>query len=178
VSGGAVPGSRAAAWWTRRRWVATVGLATVGLLAVALWVVWPRSEPAARARPYLAFTACLLTDDRGVAGTAAGPVWAGMQDASLATGAKVQYLPAVGATQGSEVAPYLAALVQRHCDVVVAVGAAQVAAVADAAAKYPRTRFVAVGAAPVHANLVVVDERSAARVRERVAALVRSEVKS
>jgi basic membrane lipoprotein Med (substrate-binding protein (PBP1-ABC) superfamily) len=169
-------GSRVPAWSARRRWLAASGLVAAAVLGMAVWALWPSSGPAPRARTYLAFTACLLTDDRGVAGAAGEPVWAGMQDASLATGVKVQYLPAVGATGAGEVSPYLASLVQRHCDLVVAVGAGPVAAVASDARSYPHTRFVAVGKAPSASNVVVVDEPSAARVRERVRAVMRAGV--
>jgi hypothetical protein len=52
--------------------------------------------PAARARSYTDFQACLLAGDRGLADPAAAPLWAGMQQASLATHAKVSYLTVAG----------------------------------------------------------------------------------
>jgi hypothetical protein len=71
----------------RRRLVVWAAVLAVLGTAVGLGVrmLWPSTTQAPRTRPYLAFTACLLTDDQGAAGMAAGPVWAGMQDASLAT---------------------------------------------------------------------------------------------
>ena len=156
-------------WW---RVALPAGFAVLAL--VIAWALWPSSAPPPRARPYLAFTACLLTDGQGVAGAAARPVWAGMQDASLATRAKVQYLAAMGATDTGGVLPYLASLVQRHCDVVVAVGPVQVEAVSAQAGKYPGIRFVAVGRARSGPNVTVVDGTSAQRVRDRISALIRA----
>jgi hypothetical protein len=91
---GSVPLAGAPTSLTRRRRLRLpVGiLVAVLVVGLAAWILWPSPRP----RPYLAFTACLLTDEQGVAGSAAGAVWAGMQDASLATRAKVQYVPAVG----------------------------------------------------------------------------------
>jgi hypothetical protein len=158
----------------RRRLIA---LSAVLAIAVGLgvWGLWP-STPAPRARQYLAFTACLLTDERGLAGEQAVPVWAGMQDASLASRAKVQFLPATGATTAAGVSPYLASLVQRHCDLIVAVGTPQVAAVSADAARYPDARFVAVGGGASGANVTTVGDTSPAGVRNRVGALVRAAV--
>ncbi len=161
---------------SRRRTQALVLMLAAVTAAALLWAIWPSTGPAPRAREYLAFTACLLTDGQGVAGEPAVPVWAGMQDASLATRAKVQFLPAVGAGTAEEVRPYLTSLVQRHCDLVVAVGPAQVAAVGADAGRYPAARFVTVGGTVSGSNVTAVVERSPERIRERVAALVRAAV--
>jgi basic membrane lipoprotein Med (substrate-binding protein (PBP1-ABC) superfamily) len=164
---------------SERRWLWVVlGMAALAVAGLVGWAVWPSPPAAPRARPYLAFTACLLTDGQAVAGSAAGPVWAGMQDASLAARAKVQYLPAVGAVDAAEVLPYLASLVQRQCDLIVAVGAAQVAAVDAAAERYPGTRFVAVGGTRSRQNVTVVDGSSTPKVRERISSLIRAAVRS
>jgi len=64
--------------------------AVAGVLAVA-----HDRGSAPRARQYLAFTACLLTGSRGLAGAKGAEAWAGMQAASLATRAKVEYLQAL-----------------------------------------------------------------------------------
>jgi alcohol dehydrogenase class IV len=123
--------------------LAVAALAAAGVLTWALWPQHrPRSEP--RAREYLAYTACLLTDVHGVTGDQAATVWAGMQDASLATHAKIQYLPVTGEPTAANALTHLGSLTQRHCDLIVAVGPAQVAAVDHAAARYPTTRFVTV----------------------------------
>jgi basic membrane lipoprotein Med (substrate-binding protein (PBP1-ABC) superfamily) len=155
-----------------------LGAVVAVAVGFTVWTLWPSARPAPRARSYLAFTACLLTDAQGVTGAAARPVWAGMQDASLATRAKVQYLPAMAATRTADVLPYLASLVQRHCDVVVTVGPAQVDAVTTVAGRYPDVRFVVVGRAPAGPNVTVIDTASAQQVRDRVSALIRAAVKS
>jgi basic membrane lipoprotein Med (substrate-binding protein (PBP1-ABC) superfamily) len=118
---------------------------------------------------YGSFTACLLTDDRGVGGTAAAPVWAGMQDASLATRAKVQYLAVVGAATRDNARAYLSGLEQRHCDVIVAVGGAQVDAVYADAPRVPAQRFVVVGGgAGAASNVTVVTATGATELRDAV----------
>ena len=111
----------------------------------------------------------MLTDGQGLAGAQAAPVWAGLQDASLSTHAKVQYLQASGPDTAANAAPYLASLVQRKCAVVVAVGPAQVGAVATEATKYPGVRFVVVGVAGSGKNVMSIDSSVPAEVRSRVA---------
>src|SRR5688572_8099415 len=96
------PTDRTAPWWTKalsvtstnwkrlpHRWWLTSG---AGLLVVILltWALWPATKETPRERRYLDYTACLLTGEKGIADPAAAPVWAGMQEASLATHAKVQ----------------------------------------------------------------------------------------
>jgi basic membrane lipoprotein Med (substrate-binding protein (PBP1-ABC) superfamily) len=156
-----------------RRPMVLVVLAVVAGLGV--WVLWP-TAPAPRARQYLTSTACLLTDEQGLADQRAVPVWAGMQDASLASRVKVQFLPATGAVTAADMSPYLASLVQRHCDLIVAVGGLPVAAVTADAARYPNARFVAVGGGASRANVTTVGDLSPAGVRSRIGALVRAAV--
>lgn len=146
-------------------------------MALAGLVVWAglSGGPAPRARQYLAFTACLLTDSRGLASAQAARVWQGMQDASLATRAKVEYLPVMSGDSAGAAAPYVASLLQRHCDVVVATGAAQVAAVSVAAPEYPAVEFVAVGPAATVPHVTTV-RAAAGRVRAEVAALITAAV--
>lgn len=85
-------GALAARWaglTSRTRWT----LASCALAVVVALVVLGLSGnggPPARARIYIAFTACLLTDGTGLAGHDAAATWAGMEEASLATHAKVQ----------------------------------------------------------------------------------------
>jgi hypothetical protein len=158
---------------TGRRWLLLL-LAFSVAAGLTVWTLWPSTPPPPRARQYLAVTACLLTDERGLAGGPVAPVWAGMQDASLTTGVKVQYLPTLGASTASDASAYLASLVQRHCDLIVAVGQAQVAAVGADASRYRNARFVAVGSVPPGKNVTVVVESSPARTRARVSALVRA----
>lgn len=160
-------------------------------LGALTWGLWSsrEQEPAARAREYLGFTACLLTDARGVADQRAAPVWAGMQDASLATHAKVQYLPVTAASGEADARPYLAGLLQRQCGVVIGVGAVQVAAVRMEAAEHPKVRFAVVEdprdvalASPAPAGsaagkVTTISESSPAKVRDRVAKFVRDAAK-
>jgi hypothetical protein len=166
----------------RQRVVLLAAAAVVLLGALVVFLVWPdEREAPPRARPYLEYTACLLTDGQGVAGPAAAAVWAGMQDASLATHAKVQYLPVVGEATVGNALPYLANLVQRRCAVVFAVGPAQVAAVAADAARHPGVRFVvASGSAgsPPSANVTAIDVADPAQVRGRVDRLLRDAVRA
>src|SRR5947207_16029154 len=97
------------------------------MVAGAWWLSSRNAEPP-RARQYLAFTACLLTGADGIAGADAAPVWAGMQDASAQTRAKVEYLSVSEPATKENAEPFLASLVSRQCDVVLVVGSAQVAA--------------------------------------------------
>src|SRR5581483_11968632 len=108
--------------WRRYRWIC-VGLLAV-LAALVTFLVWPRGRqlPPARAREYRSFDVCLLTGAAGLSDRATAAVWVGMQDASLVTRARVSYLPAVGPATAADVAPYEASLIQRNCQVVVAVG--------------------------------------------------------
>jgi hypothetical protein len=125
-------------WEVRRaRWLpVAAGLVVPALLVWALWPT-PKQTEQPRARQYLDFTACLLTDADGVTGAQAAPVWAGMQDASQATHAKVQYLSVSGPQTVENAMPFLNSLAQGHCDLVVAVGDAPVAAVRAGAGKFP-----------------------------------------
>src|SRR5262245_15879290 len=105
-----------------------LGTAIAGLVT---WLVWPTGAPRVappRERQYLDYTACLLADDRGIAGAEAAPVWAGLQDASLATHAKVQYLPVLGAQTTDNALTFLATLAQGQCNIIFAVGNGPVAA--------------------------------------------------
>jgi hypothetical protein len=174
----------------RQRVVLLAAAVAVLLGGLVLWLVWPdKREAPPRARPYLEYTACLLTDGQGVAGPPAAAVWAGMQDASLATHAKVQYLPVVGEPTVGNALPYLANLVQRRCAVVFAVGPAQVAAVAADAANHPGVRFIvasgasasgasASGASASGANVKGLDVSDPGQVRGRVDRLLRDAVRA
>jgi basic membrane lipoprotein Med (substrate-binding protein (PBP1-ABC) superfamily) len=148
------------------------GVTVVVLAGLLTWALWP-SNPAPRARQYLAFNACLLTDEHGITGAQAAPVWAGMQDASLRTHAKVEYLPVYGAASEANALPYLAGLIQRRCDVIVGVGAAEVAAVDAYAPSHPKIHFVVVEAtSTARPDVEVVADSGSAAVRQRVAGIV------
>ncbi len=154
----------------RRFWWAAASAAAAAV-AVALWLTWPSPGlpgGAAPTRQYLNFSACLLTDARGVAAGPAAAAWSGMQDASLATRARVSYLPVAGPATEADALPYLASLLQRHCGVVLAVGQAQAAAVAADAARFPRVRFITVGGSAGAPPVIKIAAPSAAYVRAAV----------
>jgi hypothetical protein len=144
----------------------------VALGLVVAWLAWPEEPEPPRARPYLEYTACLLTDGQGLAGSTAGSVWAGMQDASLATHAKVQYLAVPGEATVGNALPYLSGLVQRRCSVVFAVGAAQADAVRVDAPKYPKVRFVVLDGAARGANITALTGLSGDQLHARVRVLL------
>ncbi|MEW2190380.1 BMP family ABC transporter substrate-binding protein [Streptomyces microflavus] len=140
----------AAAWRAvrsrRGRWVA--GGTVVALAAVVGAVVLLGEEsgpPDPRAREYRDVNSCLLTGEQGIiAGTPAAPVWAGMQKASLETRTRVSYVPVMGEQSAKNALPHLNSLLQRQCDVVVAVGDSQVEAVRGEAGNHRAIRFVVV----------------------------------
>jgi hypothetical protein len=102
-------------WW----WVGALALVVVGVL---LWSIWPAGQAEPRAREYRDVTACLLTDEQGVAGAQAAPVWEGMQDASLKTHGQVKYLAIAGEQNKDNASSFLGSLVVGRCAVIVAVG--------------------------------------------------------
>ncbi|MGE5133612.1 MAG: BMP family ABC transporter substrate-binding protein [Gemmatimonadota bacterium] len=170
--------ARAAAWWgglgRRGRVLALTGAAVLVAACVALAVV--RSlPPAPRARQYLAFTACLLTDAHGLNGQPAATVWAGMEDASLATHAKAEYLPVMTGGTAADAAPFLASLAARQCKVIIGAGPAPSAAVAAGARRYPAIRFAVVGGGTAGRNVADLTG-SAGAVRSAVDSLVTSAV--
>ena len=145
-------------------------LALAGVLA---WALWPAPAEQPRARQYLDFTACLLTDEHGLAGADAKPVWAGMQEASLQTRAKVQYLSVTGPQTVPNALPFLASLAQRKCSVIFAAGPVPVGAVRQSASKFPDARFVVVGAGgATQRNVSTVEGRSATEVQAAVKRIV------
>lgn len=168
-----VPGYARASWaHPRRRW-AVVGAGVI-VVALLVWAWWPEPRPAAppRARPYLAFTGCLLTDAHGVGGPAAAPVWAGLQDASLATHAKVQFLEVTGEQTADNAATFAASLAQSHCDLVFAAGPAPSAGIRQSAGAFPRVRFYLVGEPHPGSNISSVDGATPEATRADVARLL------
>ena len=162
-----------------RSWWAALG--AVAAVAAVVWLAWPSpglpADPAAATRQYLNLTACLLTGARGVAANPAAAAWSGLRDSSLATRARVSYLPVFGPATRAAALPYLASLLQRHCAVVVAVGAAPDAAVAADAARFPDVRFFAVSAAAQAAHVTRISAPSARQVRAAVSAAVTGAVR-
>jgi hypothetical protein len=147
---------------TRRRRIVTYAV-TLACAAVAgvLAVQHETTVPAPRARIYLAFDACLLTRERGLAGPQAAQAWAGLQRASLATHAKVEYLPVMGSQTVGGALPMLSSLVQRNCNVIIAAGTPQIAAVDQEAPRYPGVRFATVGGPAGGSNVTVLSTATA-----------------
>jgi hypothetical protein len=150
--------------------VGAVVLAVLG----AVWLSAGDGEsapPSPRARQYEDFDACLLTGQDGIAGPDAVPVWAGMRNASAETHARVNYVPVVGEQSAKNALPHLNGLLQRQCDVVLAVGKAQVQAAETEAGAHPNVRFVVVDGDAAAANVTVT--ASGDGLSERVADAVR-----
>jgi basic membrane lipoprotein Med (substrate-binding protein (PBP1-ABC) superfamily) len=80
-----------------------------------------------------------------------------MEEASLKTRTRVQYLPAFGPSTVPNALPYLASLVQQHCDIVVAAGDVPSATVANGAGRFPKTKFLVVGGAHSLGNVATVN---------------------
>jgi hypothetical protein len=145
-------------WRTVSRcWRFTIASGVLALAVIGGFLVFAPGSPPPRARRYLDFTACLLTDSHGVTGKTAAPVWAGMGQASLRTRARIQYLPVFGPATVPNAQPYLASLVQRRCGVIVGAGGVPAAAASNAAARYPHIRFIAVGPYRTGGNLTSVN---------------------
>ncbi|MCC3770468.1 BMP family ABC transporter substrate-binding protein [Streptomyces sp. UNOC14_S4] len=145
----------------RRSWVAAGAGAVVltgGLIAAIVLSGGGDGGQEPRARQYTDHSACLLTDGRGVTGDEAAPVWAGMEDASLATHAKVTSLPVFGPDTVANAVPYVNTLVQRRCDIVLAVGRTPGAATEEVAARTPAARFVVVGDGRKSGNVTVIQQ--------------------
>ncbi|MFJ1809820.1 MULTISPECIES: hypothetical protein [unclassified Streptomyces] len=155
---------RAAVLWLRAlrgRTLALVAgaLVAAAALSVAAVLLFSHDDrppvPDTRARAYTDVDACLLTDDKGItADTTAATVWQGMQDASLKTHARVSYAPVTGEQSTGNARPFLNGLLQRSCDVVLAVGKPEVSAVEGTAPAYKKVDFVLVGGDP-HATVNV-----------------------
>jgi hypothetical protein len=122
-----------------------VGLAVTG--APTPWSAGARSLPSPRARVYESVDACLLTGSRGLADPAAAQDWAGMEEASRATSARMSYLAVTGPATVAGAEPFAGSLLVRGCKVIVASGAAERAAVLTEAAEFGSVRFVVTGPA-------------------------------
>lgn len=121
------------------------------------WLVWPAGEPPPRARQYRDTVACLLTDERGLAGSEAAAVWAGMQQASTETLVRVQYLQVDGAQTAKNAAVFLGTLVQSRCSLIIAVGQAPVTALPTVAPRFPATQFISVGSGRPGGNVSTME---------------------
>jgi hypothetical protein len=113
-------------------------------LALAIW--WPGSDrPPARERHYQATTACLLTDDKGLTGASAQAAWSALRAVSDQQLIKVQYLSIGGPQTAANGLAYFNSLGVQKCTVIVAVGAAPVAALNQGRAQFPQVRYLTVG---------------------------------
>lgn len=144
---------------TMRQRVALLSLAAL-LLSLTGWLTLTPGNPPPRARQYLSFKACLLTDSQGITGKQSSPVWAGMQRASLKTHARVQYQPIIGPATVPNALPYLASLVQRRCDLIMAAGDIPVATATAGASRYPQAQFILVGGRKAAKNITALNATS------------------
>lgn len=137
-----------------------------------------------RARVYSSYQACLLTGGSGITSGPAAQAWAGMEDASAQTRAKVSYLAVSGPATAGNAGTFLGSLLVRKCGVIVAAGSAEQAAVLTEAPKFPAVRFVLAGdkaAGPVAGtNVTVASPGQSGRsgLRDSVAAIVESDAGS
>ncbi|WP_435091618.1 hypothetical protein [Micromonospora aurantiaca (nom. illeg.)] len=155
------PAARLPDGWPRR-----IALVALGLLVAAVattWMLWPDPEP--RQREYLNATACLLTDGAGVSDDAAKPVWAVMQEASVSSLVKVQYLAVNGPQTVDNARNHVASLAGSRCGLVIATGPAQIDAVVAAAPSFPKVRFVTIGGSATAANITVISDSAADNLR-------------
>jgi basic membrane lipoprotein Med (substrate-binding protein (PBP1-ABC) superfamily) len=161
--------------WLGRYWkLLAAGAAGTGMAVAAVaWLTGGSRLPPARARVYSAFSACLLTGAAGVADPRVAPVWAGLEQASQATRAKVSFMQVTGPATVGNAMPYVGALGMRHCNVIVAAGPPEAAAVTAESARFPATRFVVVGGAGrARANVTVIAAGAPGAVQAGVASLV------
>jgi hypothetical protein len=96
---------------------------------------------------YESVDACLLTGSHGLADPATAQVWAGMEEASQATSARVSYLAVTGRATEANAEPFAGTLLVRGCKVIVASGTAERAAALAEAARFSSVRFVVTGPA-------------------------------
>ncbi|MEU6194556.1 hypothetical protein [Streptomyces sp. NPDC047061] len=171
----------AAVTWLRSLRGRTIALAAGGVAVVAAVVVTVvlvssgddgrPPIPDTRARHYTDVDACLLTGEKGISGGTAAAVWQGMQDASLKTHARVSYAQVLGEQSTGNARPFLNSLLQRSCDVVLAVGRPEVTAAAQTAPTHKSVCFVLVGGGGTAASNVA-DVSAGDGVRADVAGAV------
>jgi hypothetical protein len=166
-----------------RRWLSLGGVLVViaGAVALGVWALGSGtaapSAAAVRARVYGSSQACLLTGARGIAGAPAAQAWAGMEDASLKTRAKVSYLAVSGPATEANAVSFLGSLLVRKCDVIIASGAPEQAAVLADAARFPGVRFIVAGhTVPQIVGETNVAAASLSGLRSAVGAMVAADV--
>jgi len=149
-----------------RRWYWLAGAGLV-LIAVAVFLLRPEPEEP-RARQYHDVSACLLTDQKGLNGSDAAAVWAGMQDASAKTLGQVRFLAISGPQDVANGRTFVGSLVLGRCAVIVAAGALPVETVNAVAREHPDQKFLIVGGAPAFGNVSAVSGSDGAAVRAAV----------
>lgn len=153
---------------SRKLWWAAAAAVLAAAAGLTTWLLWP--EPP-RQFEFVDATACLLSDEAGVTGAEAQPVWEAMQASSLAHHTRVQYLSVMGPQTTANARVHLTSLAGSRCNVIIAVGRTQTDAVTEAAAAFPEVRFLSVGASTSTGNVSSVradpvDELRAAIDRE------------
>lgn len=148
----------ARAWRQAPSWKRIGAVSVLGVLvtAMAAWGILSTNATPSRARPYLAFKSCLLTDSHGISGNQAALAWAAMEDVSVKTHAMAQYLPAFGPPTVGNTLPYLASLAQRRCDIVVTAGDVPGATAVANAGQFPNVRFIIIGGQESHGNITAI----------------------
>jgi hypothetical protein len=91
--------------------------------------------------------------ERGLTDTSAGPVWAGLQDASLATHAKVQYLAITGPQTVDNGVPFLNTLAQTGCNLIFAAATSRWRPSTRERRTSPTGGSTPVGGGSAHANV-------------------------
>ena len=153
---------------------AGVGLAVSG--ASLPWSSGGRVLPAARARAYESVDACLLTGSKGLADPSAAQAWAGMEDASRTTSARVSYLAVTGPATPAQAEPFAGSLLVSGCNVLVASEAPERAALLAEAGRFGSVRFVVPGPAAGSPPNVTVLAFTPTGLRSGVAAAVEAGV--
>lgn len=166
----------------RRRWaiiaiVISTSIATTGLL----WLLRSggRYIPPARTRTTIEFTACVLTDPHGIISTAAAPAWQGVQAAQAATNLKAQTLQTARADHLTDAVIAVNTLAQRSCNLIIATGPRQTAAVWKQASLLPTQRFLVIGPDPqgTATNVAFITDQNAATIKTKVASVTEAAVK-
>lgn len=149
----------------RRRmwWIGGAGCAALVVGVVALWPADQAPKLPVRARQYTDVRACLLTDEHGLAGDAAKPVWAGMRDASMKTRVQVSWLSVPAPVTVGSAVPFANTLLEQKCSMVLAASQVSGEALERIAGANPKVRFVVVGSANAAPNLTVLPADSGVR---------------
>ncbi|WP_155123515.1 MULTISPECIES: hypothetical protein [unclassified Actinoplanes] len=153
------------AWTPRRIAIAGGGAAAALAAAGVTWALLPGDPQEPRPREYRDATACLLTDQQGVAGKDAAPIWAAMQSASARTHGQVRYLAVTGEQSVANAESFVGTLVLGRCSVIVAEPGIPDQAVRAAAAQHSGQRFLVIGGVKAGSNVTVV---AAAKIDEVV----------